>query len=351
MASRLAEKMKSMNKEAGEEIIKVGLSEFRYDRIPFTSPKMNYCTYGGIPRGKLIEFFGEEHGGKTTTALDIVANFQQIEQNRADEDVTYEPQEVLYVDAENTLDVEWATKLGVDVDNITILAPKAQSAEWVFDKVLELIGTGFVGLVVIDSLPSLCSQQELDKDVQDATYCGISTPLTKFARKAEGLAARHNCTIIGINQIRDNLNSTWGGVKTPGGRAWRHFCMVRIQFTKGAYLNEKGEEIKRSSENPAGNVVLMSMEKNKSCPLNRKVGSYTINYDFGTDYLRDLVDIAIFFGIIDKTGGWYTIIDSDTGEILEKLQGFAKVNAFLADDDNVDVLSKIELLVDQKIGM
>ena len=97
--------MKQANKAFKEEILTQGLGEFAYRRIPFTSPRMNYCTFGGIPVGKITEFYGEEHGGKTTTALDIVANYQKSNDTR----------DVLYIDAENTLDVEWAKKIGVDV--------------------------------------------------------------------------------------------------------------------------------------------------------------------------------------------------------------------------------------------
>ena len=116
--SKLEELMKSINKEFKEEVIHHGVSQYDYDRIPFTSPKLNFMTYGGIPMGKLIEFFGEEHGGKTTTALDIVANYQHMKDART----------VLYIDAENTLDAVWATKLGVDLDDTIILNPTSQGA-------------------------------------------------------------------------------------------------------------------------------------------------------------------------------------------------------------------------------
>ena len=136
MGLKLDEIVKNVNKNAKEEILTKGLSEFDYTRIPFTSPRMNYMTYGGIPVGKITEFFGEEHGGKTTTALDIVANFQNM----------FPDKEVLYVDAENTLDVEWARKIGVDVDNMYILQPKSQSAEDIFQIIEEAVDSGEVGL-------------------------------------------------------------------------------------------------------------------------------------------------------------------------------------------------------------
>lgn len=339
MGAKLDEVIAKMNKEAKEEIVTHGLSDFTYKRIPFTSPRMNYCTFGGIPIGKLIEFYGEEHGGKTTTALDIVANYQNMEDARG----------VLYVDAENTLDVEWAQKIGVNVDDLVILQPKSQSAEQIFQFICDAVDTGEVGLWVLDSIGALMSQQELDKTLEEKTYAGISQSLTKFGKKVEMLMQRHKCTGIGINQIRDDLNSTWGGVVTPGGKAWKHFCSVRLQFSRGKFIDEKGNELTRGAENPVGNIVMMSMTKNKTCPPTRRTGFYTLNYDEGIDYLKDLVDVAIKYGIIDKRGAWFTILDTETGEALaDKVQGQASV--YQALDDNRDMLLRVEQLVNENMG-
>lgn len=339
MGTKMDELIKNMNKAANEQIVTIGLSDYSYHRIPFTSPRMNYCTFGGIPVGKLIEFYGEEHGGKTTTALDIVANYQNMPEARR----------VLYVDAENTLDVEWSRKLGVVVEELIILQPKTQSAEEIFQFVCDSVDTGEIGLWVIDSLGALMSQQELDKDMDEKTYAGISQPLTRFSKRVEMLNARHKCTGIGINQLRDNLNSPYGGTKTPGGKAWRHFCSVRMQFTRGKFIDDKGNELTRSADTPAGNIVQMSMTKNKTCPPTRRTGFYTLNYEEGIDYLRDLVEVAIRYGIIDKRGGWFSIADTETGEVIaDKIQGQANLMDFL--DENTDALKRIESLVDASMG-
>lgn len=336
MASKMDELIKEMNKKAKEEIVTVGLSDYSYKRIPFTSPRMNYCTFGGIPVGKLIEFFGEEHGGKTTTALDIIANYQKMDDNRR----------VLYVDAENTLDVEWSRKLGVIVEDLIILQPKSQSAEEIFQFVCDSVDTGEIGLWVVDSLGALMSAQELDKDMDEKTYAGISQALTRFGKKVEMLNARHHCTGIGINQERSNLNSPYGGTTTPGGKAWKHFCSVRMRFRRGKFIDEKGNELTRSAETPAGNIVEMSMEKNKTCPPTRRTGCYTLNYEEGIDYLHDLVDVAIKYNIIDKRGGWFSIINVETGDILaEKIQGQSNLYAYL--DENPDVMATVEKLIDE----
>lgn len=337
----LDEIIKKVNKDAGSNIVGYGIPKREYTRIPFTSPRMNYCTYGGIPTGRLIEFYGEEHGGKTTTALDIVGNYQRMGLNK-----------VAYFDSENTLDVEWAAKLGVDVDDLILLQPESQSAEDILQIILEMMDTGEVGLVILDSIAAMVSAQEMDKTVADKTYAGISMPLTVFGRKAEMLCHKYNATVIGINQIRDDLSAMYGGaIKTPGGRAWKHLCSVRMQFTRGSFIDEKGNEIKRSSESPAGNKVLMTMVKNKTCPGNRRGGYYTIDYANGIDYLSDLIEVALKYDLIHQSGAWYSIINPDTGEILaEKMQGMNSVREFLTNEDNENVLSFIEEYIDSKIG-
>ena len=338
MGLKLDELVKNINKQQKEEIISQGLSDYSYRRIPFTSPRMNYCTFGGIPIGKITEFYGEEHGGKTTTALDIVANYQHMEDAR----------ETLYIDAENTLDIEWARKIGVDVERMYILQPKSQSAEEIFQIICDSVETGEVGLWVLDSIGALMSAQELEKSLEDKTYGGIAKALTLFGKKVEMLMQRHKCTGIGINQVREDLNSSWGGLTTPGGKAWKHFCAVRMQFSRGKFIDEKGNELTRSAENPVGNIVLMSMTKNKTCPPTRRTGMYTINYEIGIDYLRDLIDVAIKYGIVDKHGAWFDILDPDTGEILcGKLQGQASVYKELETEDLL--LERVEELVEEKM--
>ena len=336
----LAELIKSVNKKANQEIVTVGLPHYEFKRIPFTSPRMNYCTFGGLPEGKLIEFYGEEHGGKTTTALDIIANYQQMEDAR----------KVLYIDAENTLDTKWAIKLGVDVNNMIVFKPTSQSAEEIFQFILDAVESDEIGLWVLDSIGVLASQQELEKQMDEKTYAGISGALTVFGRKAEMLMQKHHCTGIGINQLRDDLSAMWAGAtKTPGGRAWKHYCAVRMQFSKGKYIDEKGNELTRNVESPAGNYVVVSMTKNKSCPPTRRTGFYTLNYEYGIDYLKDLVEVALRYGIIEKAGAWFSIIDPETGEQVEKLQGQSKVNDYLENPDNEAVLSAIERYIEEQI--
>lgn len=328
----LDELIRDMNKREGETIVTKGLSEYNFTRIPFTSMNLNYCTYGGLPIGKLIEFYGEEHGGKTTTALDIIANYQQMP----------EAKKVLYVDAENTLDVEWAQKLGVNTDeNFIVMQPQSQSAEDIFQFIIDAVDTREIGLWVLDSIGMLFSEQEYEKDIAEKTYAGISGPLTKFSKRIEQLMHAHKCTGIGINQIRDNLNSSWGGITTPGGKAWKHACAVRMQFSKGSFYDENDKTLSRAGADPVGNFVMVYMAKNKTCPPKRHNAQYSLNYDLGIDYYKDLVELAIQYEYINKRGAWFDILDKETGEIIgEKIQGQSNVKKYL--EENTEVTMMIE---------
>lgn len=335
--SKLDILFKEFNKQYKEEIATTGIPKIQVARIPFSSPRANYMLYGGIPRGRIVEFAGEENGGKTTTALDVVANAQKLFIKEWEEEIAEleaiekpkkgqltrlgylldrGPKKVIYADCENTLDEDWAIQLGVDVEELKLLKPLSQTAEQIFEMLLQSIETDEAGLVVIDSLGVMLSAQAYEKTMEEKTYGGIAAALTLFSKKAELLCTKYNCTLIGINQMRENLNSTYGGLTTTGGKAWKHNCSVRLMFRKGSYLDIKGNELRRSAETPAGNIVDISVEKTKICKPDRRIGSYTLMYDTGIDKVADTVDVAIKDGIIIQQGAWFNIVDVETGEYL-----------------------------------
>lgn len=321
--------MKDLNKACKSSVCQEGLKFDDVKRIPFSSPRLNYMTYGGIPIGRIIEFAGEEGGGKTTTALDLVAHAQRM----------FPDKQVLYVDVERTLDAEWAQKLGVDVDSLILFSPDEQTAEEIMEWTKKLVETGSVSLCVLDSLAAMVSAQAYSKTIEDRTYGGISMALTLFSKQMIPVCARTGCTMIGINQVRDDMNSTYGGTTTTGGRAWRHNCSVRMTFQKSDYLDDKGNSIPRACENPVGHLVKVALVKSKVCKLDRKVGFYTLKYLSGIDYISDIIDLAIKAGLINAAGAWYSILDSD-GNVAQnegvalKFQGRAKLHQFLSENDD-----------------
>lgn len=345
MSSKMDALMKEVNKKVKEEVISKGALKFNYAKVPFTSPRLNYCTYGGIPINKLIEFYGPEGGGKTTTALDEAGRFQAIEVRKVENDPNYQERAVLYCDIENRLNQDWAIKLNVDIDKLYIFQPKSQSAEEIFTFIREAVKTGEICLVVIDSLAAMMSDGELDekKDYSDQFYGGISKALSRFSKDMSMMASKYQCTCIGINQEREDMNSTWGGTRTPGGKAWKYMCSLRIKFNQGVFLDEHGKELSRSAGAPVGARIQFSIIKTTSGLPNRRTGYYTINFTEGIDYLSDLIDVALERGIIEQSGSWYTFQDLSDA----KLQGQDKVKTYL--EEHPDVREKIEALVNEQI--
>lgn len=343
MPSNLESVIKKMNSKFKTGEIKVGVEFSDIDKIPFKSVRLNYMTYGGIPVGRLCEFSGSDGSGKTTTALDIVASAQK----------KFADKRVVFCDIESTFDSLWATKMGVDIDSLILYRPDSQDAEEVFQTLLDLMDTGEISLIVLDSIGAMVSGQQNEKDLGERTYGGISQSLTLFSKKAISVCARNNCTLIAINQIRDDMNSMYGGTTTTGGRAWRHNCSTRLAFRKSNYVDEKGNKLSRSCENPVGNIVAVDLVKSKVCPPDRKVGEYTINYLKGIDFSADLVDVCIKVGIVNQAGAWYSMLDTNTGELMTwdgtdlKFQGKSKLIEFL--ETHNDFYDYISNLISDKI--
>lgn len=361
--SKLDILVKEINKEFKEDIASRGIPQRHFERIPFSSPMINYMTYGGIPRGRIVEFAGEENGGKTTTALDIVANAQKLFYNEWSNE-TQEldckvsegrinkeqqtrlkylqergPKKVVYCDCENTLDVDWAEKLGVDTNDMILLKPMSQSAEQIFEMLIQMIETDEVGLVVIDSLGVMISQQAYEKDMTEKTYGGIASALTLFSKKAEMLCTKYDCTLIGINQVREDM-AGFGRVITTGGKGWKHNCSLRLIFRKGDYIDDKGNSMKRSCTNPVGNLVEVAIEKTKVCKPDRRNGYYTLNYTYGVDAIADTVELACYYDIIQKAGAWFSVVDTETGEVIQdgdnelKFQGKSALLEYIREDED-----------------
>lgn len=373
--SKLDALIKDFNKAHKEEIAARGIARIHTKKLPFSSPRANYMLYGGLPRGRLIEFAGEENGGKTTTALDIVANAQQLFQAEWEEEIAElesidkplkaqlarlqylkdrGPHQIVYADCENTLDEDWASLLGVDTDSLVLLKPQSQSAEQIFEMLLQMIDTGEVGLAVVDSLGVMVSSQAFEKSVEEKTYGGIAAALTLFSKKAQMSCAKTGCTLIGINQMREDINSRFGGTTTTGGKGWKHNCSVRLMFQKGAFVDERGNELKRSVENPAGNLVMISMPKTKVCKPDRKTGFYTLKYNHGVDAISDTVEVALKYGMVMQKGSWFNLVDIETGELMEdengeiiNLQGKPNVIEYLETNPTLyeELKNKVEELI------
>lgn len=315
--SKLDALIKEINKEYKEEIAFNGndAALMKYELVPFSSPRLNYMMYGGLPMGRMIEFAGAEKSGKTTTALDVVKNCQIKFAKEG------KGRRVCFIDAENTFDVEWATKLGVNVEELLLIKPQEQYAEQIFEIMRSVIETGEIGLIVLDSVAQLVSKQAFEEDIEKKTYGGIAMSLTKFCNIIVPLLGKYNCMCIMINQVREDLNNPYNEFITPGGRGFKHNCSVRLMFRQGDFLDANYKKLNRGCENPTGNEVTVRIEKSKVCRSDRRLGYYTLNYLEGIDYINDMIDVLLQKGAVIQAGSYFTIADPETGEVLIDEEG------------------------------
>ncbi len=293
--SKLLDWMKKVNKTYGSEIVELNVVEKDLDLIPFTSPRLNYMSYGGVPRGRITEFYGEESSGKSTLCLDLMANFQK----------KWPDEYILYIDIEGTYDAKWASNMGVKPDTVVILNCLGQYAEEVFDQVKEAMETGAFGLMILDSIGAMYSKQASEKSFEEKTYGGIALSLTQFVNQCVPIIKRNNIAFVGINQIRENIGNMYNPISTPGGKAWKFACSQRYMCRKGKFLDEKGNEISSGSENPQGHLIEVKLIKSKTCPSDRRISKCSLFYKTGIRQDIDLLDLAVKFDVIHKAGAWF----------------------------------------------
>lgn len=323
---------KEIGKKFGESTIGYGVKKAEYDKIKFTSPRLNYMTFGGLATGRIYEFAGPEGSGKTTSAFDLIKNAQikfqkEYEEEQAKGNTAFEERKIFFLDEEGTFDAVWARKFGVDVEKVMIWQPQGESAEKVLDVLRNVIETGEVGLAILDSIATLVSEQVYEESLEKKAYGGIAATLTRFVNLIKGPLLKYDCTLIMINQVREDLGSMFGGTITPGGRAFKHACSARFEFRKGKFVDDNGKELTNNAENPAGNIIHVVVKKTKIFEPTRRVGYYTIKYLTGPDFMSDYIDVGLQTGVINQRGAYYDILDLSTGEILnqEKIQGKPKL--------------------------
>lgn len=290
-----------MNKKYKTNIIRKASELKGIEFIPYSSPKMNYLTRGGVPVGRMIEFVGLPQSGKTTTALDVLANYQKMAERG--EKCRYS----VYLDAENAMDKDWGNTLGVDWDKVILIQPESEYGEQLLDMLLDYIRSGEIGFVVVDSAPVIQPKTTCDNALEDKSYGGNSALMKAFVDKAVPLCKKHECTFIMVNQIRENIGNMYKPYKIPCGTALTHACSEILWFTKGSLLDEQGNEKSGNYANPVGNVVNVKIEKNKVTKNDRRLDSYTLNYSLGVEDVTDTIDLGIKLGVIVQSGAWFVV--------------------------------------------
>lgn len=335
--SKLDDTIKNLNKKFKTGIIgnKDNVTFSKTSEIPFITPTLTYLFHGGLPTNSLFEISGEYSSGKSSLCFSIIGQaqkkFEQDYKNELEEIQAIEkptttqktrlaeliengPKRVVYLDSEHSADKAWMVKNGVDIDSIIFIFPQEESAEELLQTTLDLAETGQIGLLIIDSLATLVSQQAFDKELTEKTYCGISGAMTTWSAKILPMLTKYDMTVICVNQERSVLNSPYGGTSTPGGKAYKFACHVRLSLRKGRFIDSSYKELTNGCESSFGSVSKIQVLKNKLTKPDRRMTDFTITYDNGIDYFNDAFNLGVAMGIIDKAGAWYSIIDKDTNE-------------------------------------
>lgn len=275
---------------------------------------------GGVPRGRIIEVYGPESSGKTTLAQHIVAECQKRGGIAA------------YVDAEHALDPEYAKNLGVNIDDLLISQP--DTGEQALDITEELVRSGAVDVVVVDSVAALVPKAEIDGSMEDQQMGLQARLMSKALRKLTGVIGKTNTTVIFINQLRMKIGVMYGNPETTtGGNALKYYASVRMEIRRAEGL--KGDD------GDIGNHVRVKVVKNKVAPPFRSA-EFDIIFGKGICKIGNILDVAVNLNIVNKAGAWFSYNNEKLG------QGREKAKEFLA--ANPDLLAEVETKVREKLA-
>jgi recombination protein RecA len=276
---------------------------------------------GGLPRGRVIEIFGPESSGKTTLALQVIAEAQKTGGMAA------------FVDAEHALDAQYAQKLGVDLENLLVSQP--DHGEQALEITEVLIRSNSVDVVVVDSVAALVPKAEIDGEMGEAQMGLQARLMSQALRKLTGVVSKSKTTLIFINQLREKIGVMFGNPETTtGGRALKFYASVRIDIRRIASIKD-GDQI-------IGGRTRVKVVKNKVAPPFREA-EFDVMYGEGISREGDLIDLAVEKRIVEKSGAWFAYSGERLGQGRENAKQFLK--------ENPDIRRTIEDRVRRELGL
>jgi recombination protein RecA len=275
------------------------------DSIPTGAVSLDYALgIGGMPRGRVVEIFGPESSGKTTLALQLIAEAQKLGGMAA------------FVDAEHALDAGYAQKLGVDVDNLLVSQP--DNGEQALEIVEVLVRSGGVDVVVVDSVAALVPRAEIEGEMGEAQMGLQARLMSQALRKLTGVVSKSKTSLVFINQLREKIGVMFGSPETTtGGRALKFYASVRLDIRRIASIKD-GDMV-------VGGRVRVKVVKNKVAPPFREA-EFDILYGEGISKQGDLLDLAVDRKIVEKSGTWFSFGGERLGQGRENAKQFLKEN-------------------------
>jgi len=275
---------------------------------------------GGYPKGRVIEIYGPESSGKTTLTLHAIAQSQKKGGIAA------------FIDAEHAFDRFYAEKLGVDIENLIISQP--DNGEQALEIADNLIRSGAIDIIVIDSVAALTPKSEIEGEMGDSKMGLHARLMSQALRKLTGSISKTNCTVIFINQLREKIGVMFGNPETTtGGNALKFYASVRLDIRRST-------QIKDSNGNVIGNKTRVKVVKNKVAPPFRQA-EFDIMYGEGISKIGEVIDIGVDYEIVKKSGSWFSYEDTKLG------QGRDAVKAIL--NDNPDLMEELEVKIKEAI--
>lgn len=316
----IKELAKKLNREFKDDNLMI-VSSIKpdYTRMATNALGLDYPLMGGIPLGRLIEFSGQQHSGKTTAACVVLAAYQRA----------YPDKSCVYIDVEHSLDLVFQAKMtGIDLDKLYYVNPNGQSGQQILDMIIEMQKADDIGCIVLDSLPALIPEVVMANDLTKDTgmRASMAKPLYPFYAEMSALVAAKDNLFISINQVRDD-GKTFTGIqkfKEPCGAAPGYYSSIIVRFgtrkfTLGDDMDACGA---KNGEGADGFRLHFKIMKNKCGACNRGGGFLTFRYATGFDWVNDLLEIALGFGFIKRLSTvTYSLVDLTTGEVYKDDDG------------------------------
>ena len=314
--------MSKIEKDFGKgSIMRMGDEQIEnVDVIPTGSIGLNAALgVGGYPKGRIIEIYGPESSGKTTLAIHAIAEAQRAGGIAA------------FIDAEHAFDRFYAQKLGVDVDNLLISQP--DNGEQALEIADQLIRSAAIDIIVIDSVAALTPKKEIEGDMGDSAVGLHARLMSQALRKVTSTIAKTNTTCIFINQLREKIGVMFGNPETTtGGNALKFYASVRLDIRRVTSIKDGDQVI--------GNQVRVKVVKNKVAPPFRKA-EFEITFGEGISKIGEIVDLGVEYGIIKKSGSWFSYGDSKLAQGRDATKQLLKDNPELCDELEAQIMQKL----------